>query len=89
MTCPWQCLLAGLLLAVGAVAAAHEEPGKEAHQHPSSGSAPSTGIRITMEQLHTLGGVPRGWRFHPFRRPGRGEEGVHRAGVLQVSCSQG
>lgn len=63
MTCRWQCLLAGLLLAVGAVAAAHEEPDKEAHQHPSSGSAPSTGIRITMEQLHTLGGVPRGWRF--------------------------
>ena len=63
MTCRWKCLLAVLLLAVGAVAAAHEEPSKEAHQHPGTGSAPSTGIRITMEQLHSLGGIPRGWRF--------------------------
>ena len=55
--------VAGFLAVLFAVGAAHEEPGKEGHQHQSSGSAPSTGIRITMEQLHTLGGVPRGWRF--------------------------
>ncbi len=55
--------IAGFLTVLVAVGAAHEEPGKEGHQAQSAGSAPSTGIRITMEQLHALGGVPRGWKF--------------------------
>jgi hypothetical protein len=57
------CLIAGFLVVLVAVGAAHEEPGKDGHRANSTGSAPSTGIRITMEQLHMQGGVPRGWRF--------------------------
>ncbi len=55
--------IAGFLIVSVTVAVAHEEPKKEGHEHVSTESAPSTGIRITMEQLHSLGGVPRGWKF--------------------------
>ncbi len=55
--------IAGFLTALVAAVAAHEEPGKGGHQDQGAGPAPSTGIRITMEELHTQGGIPRGWRF--------------------------
>jgi hypothetical protein len=55
--------LFGFLTVLVAIGAAHDEPGKEGHRDHSTGPAPSTGIRITMEQLHSQGGVPRGWRF--------------------------
>ncbi len=55
--------IAGFLIVSVTVAVAHEEPKKEGNEHATTESAPSTGIRITMEQLHNLGGVPRGWRF--------------------------
>ncbi len=55
--------IAGFLIVSVTVAVAHEEPKKEGHEHASTESAPSTGIRITMEQLHSLGGLPRGWKF--------------------------
>jgi len=57
------CWIAGFLTVLVAVGAAHEEPGKAETQEQGAGWAPSTGTRITMEQLHAQGGVPRGWRF--------------------------
>lgn len=57
---PWT---AGLLGALIAMAAAHEETGKPGHHQPGPESAPPAGVRITHEQLHAPGGVPRGWKF--------------------------
>lgn len=53
----------GLLAASAGGAAAHEEPGKPAHHHAEPEAPPPAGVRMTMEQLHAVGGVPRGWKF--------------------------
>ena len=37
--------------------------GQHQHHDGASAPAPASGRRVTMEELHQGGGVPRGWKF--------------------------
>ena len=50
-------------------------PAAAQHQHPVPPPTGPTSQRVTMEQLHAQGGVPRGWKFTlPAGDPARGRQ---------------
>lgn len=78
----------GMVLAWGFILWPHQKPrawgehkghGAVEQKGPSEGRGP---IRITMEELHQLGGVPKGWRF--TIPPGDPERG--RQVFIQMEC---
>jgi mono/diheme cytochrome c family protein len=57
----------------------HESHGAGSHHHPPSATMPEENadapIRMTMEQLHEMGGVSMGWTFAlPKGDPGKGRQ---------------
>ena len=77
--------LGALALAVTA-AAQHQHGTPEPHQHgaPSKAAEPPAGSRrVTMDELHSQGGVPRGWKF---TLPGGGDPAKGRQLFADLEC---
>jgi mono/diheme cytochrome c family protein len=71
-------------LAAGAAAQMHH------HDAPPQATAPAGPRRITMEELHRLGGVPRGWKFTlPDGDAARGKQVFADAGCYKCHAVQG
>jgi mono/diheme cytochrome c family protein len=85
--------LAAVVLAfAAAVSGPRATPAQTQHDHRAMPqAAPAKGPRpITMEELHRLGGTPRGWKFAlPDGDPARGKQVFAEAGCFQCHAIRG
>jgi mono/diheme cytochrome c family protein len=73
----------GGLVAAATVAAQHSGHGATAKPDAMSTPAPAGSQRVTMEELHSSGGVPRGWKF---TLPGGGDPAKGRQLFADLEC---